>query len=98
MLKSLGMKDLQSLAKSLVELQRQSDQKGPKTDDELHTWILKNLKMNIPRVAVCEGHQAPFSFIADLYFERVTAAVAMANRGGSKTASSAILHLLNSLF
>lgn len=54
--------------------------------------------MDIPRVAVCDGHQSPFDFIADLYFERVTSAVAMANRGGSKTASSAILHLLNSLY
>jgi len=98
MLKSLGTKDLQRLAKNLAELKKQSAVKGPQTDDELHAWILKHLKMNIPRVAVCDGHQAPFSFIADLYFERVTAAVAMANRGGSKTASSAILHLLNSLF
>lgn len=54
--------------------------------------------MDIPREAVCDDHQAPFAFIADLYFERVTSAVAMANRGGSKTASSAVLHLINSLF
>ncbi len=98
MLKSLGTKDLQRLAKNLAELKRQSAQKGPQNDDELHAWILKNLKMNIPREAVCDGHQSPFEFISDLYFERVTAAVAMANRGGSKTASSAILHLLNSLY
>lgn len=79
-------------------MKKQSQTRGPQTDDELHAWILKNLKMDIPRVAVCEGHQSPFDFIADLYFERVTAAVAMANRGGSKTASSAVLHLLNSLY
>lgn len=79
-------------------LKKQGKEKGPQTDDELHAWILKYLGMNIPRVAVCEDHQAPFSFIADLYFERVTSAIAMANRGGSKTMSSAILHLLNSLF
>jgi hypothetical protein len=97
-LKLLGTKDLQNLAKSLTELKKQTARSGPQTDDELHAWILKNLKMDIPREAVCDDHQAPFSFIADLYFERVTSAVAMANRGGSKTASSAVLHLINSLF
>ena len=89
---------MQALAKTLSQLKKQSNRKGPQTDDELHAWILNNLKLDIPRVAVCDGHRAPFEFIADLYFERVTAAVAMANRGGSKTASSAILHLLNSLY
>jgi len=86
------------LAKALEALKKQSNKRGPQTDDELHAWILTNLGMNIPRVAVCQDHQAPFQFIADLYFERETSAVAMANRGGSKTMSSAILHLLNSLF
>jgi hypothetical protein len=89
---------LRELAKALEALRRQSRTRGPQTDDELHAWILKWLKMNIPRVSVCDDHQAPFDFIADLYFERVTSAVAMANRGGSKTMSSAILHLLNSLY
>ena len=47
---------------------------------------------------MCEDHTSPFKFIADIYFERTTASIAMANRGGSKTMSSAIIHLLNSLF
>lgn len=79
-------------------MKRQAAVKGPQTDEELHAWIYKNLGLNIPRIAVCEGHQAPFTFISDIYFERVTAALAMANRGGSKTMSSAVIHLLNSLF
>lgn len=84
-------RELQSLSKSSVD-------KGPKTDDELHAWIKKNLKMDIPRVAVCEGHQSPFAFLCDIYFERTRAAVALANRGGSKTILSAIIHFLNSIF
>jgi hypothetical protein len=72
--------------------------KGPKTDDELHDWIKENLGMDIPRKRVCPDHQSPFEFLADIYFERVTSAIAVANRGGAKTMISAIIHLLNSLF
>lgn len=90
--------DLQDLAKSLQALDKTASDEGPKTDDELHAWIKTNLKYDIPRVSVCDDHTSPFQFIADIYFERVTAAIAMANRGGSKTMSSAIIHLLNSLF
>jgi len=86
------------MAKSLDALKASRATEGPQTDDELHSWIKQNLGFDIPRVAICEGHRAPFEFIADLYFERVTSAIALANRGGSKTLSSAILHFLNSIF
>lgn len=79
-------------------LKKQDKEKGPQTDDELHAWIKRYLGMNIPRVAVCDDHIPPFKFIADVYFERVNSVVLMANRSGSKTASSAIIHLLNSIF
>lgn len=94
----LKTKDLQSLAKSLQALEKTRVDEGPQTDDELHAWIKSNLGLNIPRKAVCDNHTSPFEFIADIYFERVTSAIAMANRGGSKTMSSAIIHLLNSLY
>lgn len=71
---------------------------GPRNDDELWEWIRVNIGIEIPRVAVCEDHQAPFDFLADLYFERKTSAVLIANRSGSKTYSVAILHLVNSLY
>lgn len=51
--------------------------------------------VDIPREAVCEDHVAPFTFLADLYFERVSSALARANRGGSKTFIVALLHYLN---
>lgn len=90
--------DLQILAKSLQSLAKTKVEEGPKTDDELHEWIKTHLKMDIPRQCVCDGHSSPFQFIADIYFEREMSAIAMANRGGSKTMSSAIIHFLNSLF
>lgn len=82
----------------LSALSKNTPDKGPQDDDELHAWIKENLGMDIPRVAVCDDHVAPFQFVADIYFERTNSALAMANRGGGKTENSAILHLLNSLF
>lgn len=86
------------LAKATDALLKKPAIAGPQTDDELHAWIKDNLGLSVPRVSVCPDHQAPFDFLADVYFERVTSAIAVANRGGSKTMISAILHLLNSLF
>lgn len=84
--------------KALQELQKHKGDDGPKTDDELHQWILDNVGLNISRVAVCPGHNSPFEFLADIYFERVYSAIAMASRGSGKSALSALIHLLNSLF
>jgi hypothetical protein len=71
---------------------------GPQNDDELHHWVKVNIGADIPRVAVCSDHVAPFSFLADCYFERTSAALGLANRGGSKTFIVAVLHFLNSTF
>ena len=86
------------VAKHLEQLKKSLPQRGPQTDDELHDWIKKNLDYDIPRASVCEDHSSPFQFLADLYFGRTQSAVAMANRGGSKTFVSALLHFLNSMF
>ena len=86
------------LARSTAELKKKPKHKGPQNDEELHNWIKLNLGLDIPRVSVCPDHESPFKFLSDVYFERVTSAIAIANRGGSKTMISAILHLLNSLF
>ena len=87
-----------ALLKSLKALEEQNKKLGPKTDDQLHKWIVDNLGMNVPRVAVCDDHQSPFDFVADIYFERVDSAIAVASRDGGKTMASALIHLLNSLF
>lgn len=57
-----------------------------------------NLGVDVPRVSVCPDHDAPFKFLADLYFERVGSALALANRGGAKTFIVAILHFINSVY
>jgi hypothetical protein len=97
-LSELPIADLQNLAKQLKALEKDAPERGPQTDEELHAWIKKNLGMDIPTTPVCEGHCSPFDFVADIYFERTSSALAMANRGGGKTENSAILHLLNSIF
>jgi hypothetical protein len=74
------------------------EQDGPQTDDELHAWIIKEFGIDVPRVSVCPDHDAPFKFLSDLYFERVDSAILVANRGGSKTFLTALLHYLNGRF
>jgi hypothetical protein len=89
---------LRAIVKRIQILSRKLRYDGPQTDDELHKWVEQNLGVNIPRVAVCADHVAPFTFLADLYFERTSAALALANRGGAKTFIVACLHFLNSTY
>lgn len=77
---------------------KSSQELGPQTDDELWQWIKDNLNLEIPRVSVCDDHDAPFQVMADIYFERLDGALIMANRSGAKTMLSALIHLLNILF
>lgn len=53
--------------------------------DALHAWILFYLKVNVPRVVITPGHKAPFDFVADYLFGKISFAVVMANRSGGKT-------------
>lgn len=68
---------------------------APANGDELHRFIKAATGHHIPRNAVCPGHNAPFAMVADLYFERVTDALGLANRAGGKTAAIAALHIAN---
>ena len=94
----LSRKKLIELAVQAKRLQERLALTGPQDRDQLHAWIKHNLKLDIPRVAVCEGHTSPFEFIALVYFEEEMNVTAIANRGGSKTFGVAVLHLLNSRF
>jgi hypothetical protein len=71
---------------------------GPQDDDALHAYIVEHVGIDVPRTAVCEGHDAPFDALADFYFARTKAAIWLANRGGSKSANAAIVHWLNARF
>lgn len=56
-----------------------------KDKDGLHAWILFYFKVDIPRVRVCNDHDAPFDFVADYIFDGFKSAVVLANRSGGKT-------------
>jgi len=98
LLEKLSDEELAEMLDAHTQLEARLREMGPQTDDELHEWLKFELGIDIPRTAVCEGHSAPFDFLADLYFERTEAALGVANRGGAKTFLVAVLHWLNSRF
>lgn len=87
---------------TLLELNKQYEddweKHGPRDEQELHDWIRLNLGLSIPTVSVCPDHDAPFQFLADLYFGKVNAALGVGPRGGGKTFMVAVLHWLNARF
>lgn len=92
----MGSESLLSQVTRALEQALTSD--SPETDDELHAYIKDTFGFHIPRKAICEGHCAPFDFVADLYFERVDSALALANRSGGKTLDVATLNVLDAAF
>jgi hypothetical protein len=90
-----------------LDPERARAQGCPQTDDELHAWIKRETGMDLPRQAVCEDHEAPFSILADLFFERVgteiegvwhdvPGMVVLAARGCGKTSGTAAIEFANS--
>lgn len=69
--------------------------RAPRNDDELWQMIVDLTGYEIPRVAVCHDHCAPFDPIADAYFNRESAILIMASREGGKTIGVAVLHYVN---
>ena len=62
---------------------------------DLQQFITRVTGHRIPTVRCCPDHDAPFDFVEDFYFERVTEGIVLANRGGGKTEDIAALHLAN---
>lgn len=85
--------DLASIYTELVKPERR-----PRTDRELWLWIAAVLGVEIPWQPVCEHHHAPFSWLADCFFERRERTLVRASRDSGKTFMNAILDLLNSHF
>lgn len=75
---------------------KRGNHKAPQTDDELHAYILRETGINIPRVAVCDDHDAPFDIVADFYFEREDAVFEVGSRESGKTLKASIAHFVNS--
>lgn len=86
----------------ILSMRRLGGKKGsqkrpaPTTDDELHEWILAETGYNIPRVAVCEDHCAPFDYVADYYFEREDSLLVVGGRESAKTLNTSIVNYVNS--
>jgi hypothetical protein len=70
----------------------------PKDDDELHDWLVTHLDINVPRLAVCAGHQAPFAYVRDAFDEPAKDLVVWAPRGGGKTRLAAAVTVLDLLY
>lgn len=91
----------QPVAEKRGEVQQKGEDKDrykmPESDDELHAWIVRETGFDIPRVAVCDDHCAPFDFIADAFFERKTALFQLGSREMGKTLGVSILHYCNSV-
>lgn len=87
--------DRRDAALAAIDVRRRRWQ--PTTDDQLWEAIRDWCGIEIPRVCVCPGHQAPFQFVADAYFERgLPDKLAIGNRGSGKTENVAALHAVNS--
>lgn len=83
------------LSMFLTELIKQG---GPKHPDVLHFYIRVYLNYSIPRKKICPEHGSPFTFISDMFFERVRNSVAFANRTGGKTLNIALLNQCDMTF
>jgi hypothetical protein len=71
---------------------------SPCADDErLHEWIAYHIGLNVPRNAVCPGHDAPFEYVRSAYFEPTKDLIVWAPRGGGKTRLAAVATLLDLL-
>lgn len=90
--------DLVALAKNISKAKDSARRVGPQTDDELHAFILEKWGINVARVAVSPGFDAPFDWLADAYFERENAILVVGSRESSKTFGVAILNALNAIF
>jgi len=94
-LKPLRSEDTTEAEQEAQKAVAQQKIKAPTNDDELHALILELTGYNIPRVAVCHDHCAPFDPISDAYFNRENAILVMASRESGKTLTVAVLHFIN---
>jgi hypothetical protein len=91
------------LRKRILAYFLEMDDKGrfihaPRNDDELYEFIVLAYGIRLPRKVITPGHKAPFSFVANLFFERAKNVLAFASRNGGKTFSVALLNHLDMLF
>lgn len=71
---------------------------APQTPDELWDYIHETYGIKIPRVAVCEGHDAPFDFVCAGFFDWYPNIFEISSRGAGKSFKRALGHALNARF
>jgi hypothetical protein len=68
----------------------------PVSEDGLWDWITAFTGIRVARRPVCEGHQAPWQMVADLFFRRPRLALVLGSRGAGKSFLSALeTHLVS---
>lgn len=70
----------------------------PQTQSELLKYIKAFFSLNVPSKKVCPEHSTPAEFISDLFFEKESLILAIANRNGYKTLLVAIGNVLDMWF
>lgn len=71
---------------------------GIQNEDDLDFYIREYLGFHVPRIPCCDGHNAPFDLIRDMYFEKTDSAIGFGSRGSGKTQDVAILNHLDAVF
>lgn len=66
-------------------------------EEQLHRFIQTIFGYRIPRNKVCPDHCAPFDFVADSFFDKVSKFLVIANRNGGKTQNFGILNAADAL-
>lgn len=81
-----------------VKLFSQYLHEGFEDDDDLDFYLKEFVGLYIPRIAFCPHHDAPFDFLADVYFERVLYALAFGSRSSGKTTLVSVLNHLDTMY
>lgn len=68
----------------------------PSTADELHAWLLAWTGFDVPRVPVCQGHQAPFDVLAKVFLDSPPELLHLGSRGSGKSFGMGLLSDLRS--
>lgn len=69
----------------------------PKTPDELWNYVALFFGVRLPRKKICEGCCAPFDAFANSYFADDPVSIWLANRGGGKSISLALLGMVTQI-
>ena len=71
---------------------------GFEDDDDLDFYLQEFLGLFIPRKSYCPHHDAPFSFLSDVYFERALFVLAFGSRSSGKTTLVSVLNHLDTMY